>query len=431
VDLWPTREPKAENVTDDIGGTNGTAPAVRGTLWPVSRRHKSHTLLDDPIKQEERFRIISVDDHLLEPPHTFRARIPGRLQDQVPYVEEVAGLPMWHIGGHIQPVIASNALSGRPKKEWDGMEPVRYDEMRRGSWDPTARVADMDLNGVRASLNFPSMIFGFAGQLFMELGSEEAGIAAVDAWNDFLYEEWFEPYQDRFVPMHLVWLGSSKVAADQVRRNAERGFTSVSFSENPQKLGLPSIHCGYWEPFFEACSDADMAINLHVGSSSTTILPSTDAPDAVTQLFFPLSGMVTSGDWLFSKVAIRYPNLKIVLSEAGIGWVPLLLDRLDHISRFLDGQPNTRDVWRDIDVSPSEALQRNFFFTTFEDPTSFRVIDRIGEDNVMVEVDYPHPDSSWPNTQELLAHQFRPLNEDVIKKVAHANAARVYRFEVS
>jgi predicted TIM-barrel fold metal-dependent hydrolase len=416
-------------MVESTGATKRFMPAVRGTLWPVSQRHGRHTILDDPVPRRERFRVISVDDHLLEPPDTFVGRTPARLNDQMPYVEEIAGIPIWHIGPHIQPVIASNALSGRPKEEWDGMEPVRYDEMRRGAWDPTARIADMDLNGVQASLNFPSMIFGFAGQLFMELGTEEAGIAAVDAWNDYLYETWFEPFPDRFLPMHLVWLGSAEVAAAQVLHNAERGFTSVSFSENPEKLGLPSIHCGYWEPFFKACSDADMAINLHVGSSSTTILPSTDAPAAVTQLFFPLSGMVTSGDWLFSKVAIRYPNLKIVLSEAGIGWVPLLLDRLDHINRFLDGQPNTKDVWKDVELSPSEALQRNFFFTTFEDPTSFRVIDRIGEDNVMVEVDYPHPDSSWPNTQELLADQFRPLDEDVITKVSHTNAARIYRYE--
>ena len=416
-------------MAEDTGLTGSSAPAVKGTLWPVSERHPRHTLLADPVAQRERFRVISVDDHLLEPPETFVGRAPGRLADQMPYVEELDGIPLWHIGPHLQPVIASNALSGRPKEEWDGMEPVRYDEMRAGAWDPSARVRDMDLNGIRASLNFPSMVFGFAGQLFMELGRDDAGVAAVDAWNDFLYEEWFEPYPDRFLPMHLVWLGSAEVAADQVRRNAARGFTSVSFSENPEKLGLPSIHSGYWEPFFRACSEADTAINLHVGSSSTTILPSTDAPAAVTQLFFPLSGMVTSGDWLFSKVTIRYPNLKIVLSEAGIGWVPLLLDRLDHISRFLDGQPNTKDLWKGVDLSPSEALQRNFFFTTFEDPTSFRVIDRIGVDNVMVEVDYPHPDSSWPTTQELLAEQFRPLQADVTAKVAYANAARVYRFD--
>jgi predicted TIM-barrel fold metal-dependent hydrolase len=410
------------------GSPDAVVQKPGGTLWPITQRRERHSLLADPAPQKERYLVISVDDHLLEPPDTFESRVPAKLRDQVPHVEEVDGYPIWHIGPHRQPIIAANALSGRPQDEWDGNEPVRYDEMRPGAWDPSARIRDMDLNGIRASLNFPSMVFGFAGQLFVELGSEEAGVAAVNAWNDFVYEAWYQPHPQRILPMHLVWLGSAEIAAQQVRHNAARGFTSVSFSENPEKLGLPSIHCGYWEPFFRACSETDTTINLHVGSSSNTIKGSSDAPQGVEQLFFPLSGMVTTGDWLFSKVPIRYPNLRIVLSEAGIGWVPMLLDRLDHLDRFLRDQLITRDLWKGMELSPAEVVQRNFAFTTFEDPTSFRVVDRIGIDSVMVEVDYPHPDSSWPRTQTLLDHQFESVPADVIPKLTHENAARIYRF---
>jgi predicted TIM-barrel fold metal-dependent hydrolase len=403
---------------------------TRGTIYPVVERGPQHTFLPEPSLPSEPgpLTIFSVDDHLLEPPDMFSKRAPASLLDQMPYVEEVDGVPIWHIGKHQQPIIASNALSGRPLEEWDSFEPLRYDEVRKGAWDPAARVNDMDINGVQTCLNFPSMLFGFAGQLFMELETEEAGIAAIDAWNDFVYEEWYLPYRDRVLPMSLVWMGSAEVAADQVRKNADRGFTSVSFSENPQKLGLPSIHSGYWEPLFIACAETDTTINLHVGSSSSTISPSPDAPQGISQLFFPLSGMVTSGDWLFSKVTVRHPNLRVVLSEAGIGWVPMLLDRLDHLDRFARHQKSTKDLWAGIELSPAEMLLRNFYFTTFEDPTSFRVIDRIGIDNVMVEVDYPHPDSSWPLTQSQLAAELSTVPAELLPKLTHLNAARIYRF---
>jgi predicted TIM-barrel fold metal-dependent hydrolase len=401
---------------------------ARGTLYAVSTRHKDHTFLAEPPASRLKYSMISVDDHVLETPGVFRDRVAQRLHDDVPHVVEEDGVPIWHIGDLIQPIIASNALIGRPLEEWDPYEPLRYDEMRRGAWDVEARIPDMDVVGVQASMNFPSMIFGFAGQLFLNL-SPEVAIASVDAWNDWLHEEWFLPYPDRIIPMQLVWMGDATVAAAQIRRNAERGFRSVSFSEIPERLGLPSIHSGYWEPFFEACVETDTAINLHVGSSSSVVTGSTDAPEGTAQILFPMSAVVSATDWLMSGVAVRHPNIKIVLSEGGIGWVPMLLDRLEHLARFDREQHNTKELWRGVAETPSEILLRNFFFTTFEDPTSFRVIDRIGIDNVMLEVDYPHQDSSWPHTQTLLDDQFTSVPEDVIHGLVYGNAARIYCYE--
>jgi predicted TIM-barrel fold metal-dependent hydrolase len=400
---------------------------TRGTLYPVAPRHQDHTFLADPVADQHKYSVISVDDHVLETPEVFVTRVPRRLRDQVPTVVEDGGVPLWHIGNLIQPIIASNALAGRPLKEWDPYEPLRYDEMRRGAWDVDARIPDMDVVGVQASMNFPSMIFGFAGQLFLNLPAD-AGIASVDAWNDWIYEEWFLPYPDRIIPMQVVWLGDATVAAAQVRRNADRGFRSVSFSEIPERLGLPSIHSGYWEPFLEACVETDTAINLHVGSSSSIVTGSSDAPEGTAQILFPMSAVVSATDWLMSGVAVRHPEIKIVLSEGGIGWVPMLLDRLDHLARFDREQHNTRDLWNGVAETPGEILLRNFFFTTFEDPTSFRVIDRIGIDNVMLEVDYPHQDSSWPHTQALLDDQFTSVPDEIVHGLVYGNAARVYCF---
>jgi predicted TIM-barrel fold metal-dependent hydrolase len=409
------------------GGGPLLTEGARGTLYGVGARQGTHTLMEDPVFAEPKYPLISVDDHVLETPEVFTSRVPKRLSDQVPHVIEESGVPLWHIGDLIQPIIASNALVGRPLEEWDPYEPLRYDEMRKGAWNVDARIPDMDVVGVRASMNFPSMIFGFAGQLFLNL-SPEVGIASVDAWNDWIYEEWFLAHPNRIIPMQLVWLGDSTVAAAQVRRNAERGFHSVSFSEIPERLGLPSIHSGYWEPFIEACVETDTAINLHVGSSSNTITGSSDAPDGAAQMLFPVSAIVSATDWLTSGIPVRHPAIKIVLSEGGIGWVPMLLDRLDHLARFDRQQHITRDLWRNVADTPSEILLRNFYFTTFEDPTSFRIIDRIGVQNVMLEVDYPHQDSSWPRTQLLLDEQFTSVPTELIRGLVYDNAARVYNF---
>lgn len=398
----------------------------KGTVYRIAERQDRHTFLPDPVAADARFPLISVDDHVIEVPSTFDSRVPKRLQKKVPHVQMVDGVPIWHIGPHRQPLVLGNAVVGRPISEWHFEEPARYDEVRRGAWDPVAQIADMDLNGTTASLGFPSQLFGFAGQMFLELEDEKTGIAAVDARNDWFYEEWYQPHPDRFLPMQLVWLGDAGVAAAQVRRNAERGFTSVSFSECPERLGLPSIHSGYWEPFFAACSETETVINLHVGSSSFTIGASTHVP-GINQLFFPLSGMITAGDWLYSMVTLRYPNLKIVLSEGGIGWVPMLMDRLEHLHRFADEVPGTKGLWQAMG-DPVELLLRNFYFTTFDDPTSMRVLDRIGVDNVMLEVDYPHPDSSWPNTHELLSRQLADLSSETVSKLAYENAVKVYRY---
>jgi predicted TIM-barrel fold metal-dependent hydrolase len=397
-----------------------------GTVFQVVPRHEEMTLLPDPERREARFPLISVDDHIIETPDVFTARVPARLRDRVPHVQEENGLPIWRIGPHRQPIVAGNALVGRPAGEWHFYDALRYEEMRKGAWDAAAFVADMDINGTTASLGFPSSTFGFAGQMFFELKDNEAAIAAIDARNDWIFEEWYTPFPSRFIPMQIVWMGDVEVAAAQVRRNAARGFKAVSFSECPERLGLPSIHSGYWEPFFAACAETDTVINLHIGSSSFTVGVSKDIA-GINSLFFPLSGMISAGDWLFSRVSVRYPSLKVVLAESGIGWVPMLMDRLEHMGRHGMDAPDTRELWRALG-DPVEALQRNFYFTTFEDPTSFRVLDRIGEDNVMLEVDYPHPDSSWPNTHELLEPQLAGLSRDVIHKLAYDNAARVYRY---
>jgi predicted TIM-barrel fold metal-dependent hydrolase len=196
----------------------------------------------------------------------------------------------------------------------------------------------------------------------------------------------------------------------------------VAFSENPEKLGLPSIHTGYWDSFVAACQDTGTVINLHVGSSSSVAHPSSDGPGETVSALFAVNAMLATIDWLYSGIPSRFPELKLVLSDGGIGWVPMLLDRLDYLQAY----PRSRD-WKDTELTRSEVLQRNFWFATFYDPSMWSLIDRIGADRVMLETDYPHPDTIWPHVQSTLHDQLKSLTPDQVEKVTCQNASLLYR----
>ncbi|MEX1008037.1 MAG: amidohydrolase family protein [Acidimicrobiia bacterium] len=382
------------------------------------------SLLPDPEAKRRAFTIISVDDHLIEPADLFDGRMPADLVDRAPRVVELEGAKQaWVFEDALYPNIGLNAVIGRPKHEWS-MDPVRFDEMRKGCWDIHARIADMDTAGIWASLCFPSLLAGFAGTMFARANDQEVGLACVRAWNDWHHDVWAGTYRDRIIPLQITWLNDPAVAAQEVLRNAARGFKALSFPENPHHIGLPSMHTEHWDPLLAACEETDTVICLHTGSAAWSAGGSPGAPLELSTTLFPVNGIVATADWLWARVPLRFPRLNIALSEGGIGWVPMLLDRLDYVMSH--SAVGGAGVW-DGDLTPSEAVQRNFWFCTIDDPSTLGARERIGVDHIMVETDYPHADSSWPDTQELLEQRFAGLPDDHIDKMTHENAARLFR----
>jgi len=384
------------------------------------------SFLPDPPRADRRYTLISVDDHIVEPPHTFEGRMPAAYRDQAPRVAENDGAHVWIYDGREIPNVGFNAVAGRPVDEWS-FEPQRFDDMRRGAWDIHARVRDMDLSGVYASLSFPSFLPGFAGQR-LQLGVSDPGLAlaAMRAWNEWHLEEWHGSYPERIIPCQIPYWLDPLVAATEIYQNAERGFKAVTFSENPALLGLPSVHSGHWDPVMRACEETQTVINLHIGSSGTSPGTTEDAPPDVTGVLFFGYAMFAAVDWLFSRIPVRFPGIKIVMSEGGIGWVPALLDRLDHMATY----QAMYGTWDGIELTPAEVLQRNFWFCAVEDPSSFVQRHRIGVDHILLEEDYPHCDSLWPRTQSAVHASIGALPAADIRKLTWENAARLYRHPV-
>ena len=382
------------------------------------------SLLPDPATKNRAFTVISVDDHLIEPADLFEGRMPADLVDRAPKIVELdGGKQAWSFEDALYPNIGLNAVVGRPKDEWS-MDPVRFDEMRKGCWDIHARIDDMDRAGTWASLCFPSLLAGFAGTMFARARDAELGQACVRAWNDWHHEVWAATYPERIIPLQITYLNDPEVAAQEVRRNAARGFKALSFVENPHHVGLPSMYTDHWDPLLAACEETDTVICLHTGSAAWSAGGSPGAPLELSTTLFPVNGLVATADWLWARIPLRFPRLNIALSEGGIGWVPMLLDRLDYV--MAHSAVGGAGVWHG-DLTPSEAVRRNFWFCTIDDPSTIDTRYRIGVENIMLEVDYPHGDSTWPDTQAVVEKYWGHFPAHELRKMCSENAARLYR----
>jgi predicted TIM-barrel fold metal-dependent hydrolase len=394
-------------------------------------------------------KIISVDDHVVEPAGVWRDRLPSRYADVGPRIVRAPVAEMSFIGGKFTAVPGEPGGPGEPVDWWfyeDLRRPltrldtavgydrsevtlkgITYEDMRPGSFSVPERLADMDHNGVEASLCFPTFP-RFCGQTFLEANDRELARLCVQAYNDWMVEEWCGTSGGRLIPLVIIPLWDPQLAAAEVYRNAARGVHAVCFSEIPPNLGLPSVHDadGYWDPFLSACNEANVTINMHIGSGSKMPSTSPDAPAAVGSTLTFANCCFSMVDWLMSGVFGRFPDLQIAYSEGQIGWIPYILERADTVWEENRGWGGIADK---VTVPPSELFRRHVFGCFFDDPHGLRSIEEIGVDNVTFETDYPHSDSTWPDTVKLATEQTRDLSDEVVYKVMRGNAIRMLHLD--
>lgn len=369
--------------------------------------------------------IISVDDHISEHPNMFKNHLAQEDWAEAPkFVTDKDGKAAWEYQGMFLPSVGLNAVVGRPKDEY-GMEPTALDQLREGVYDVHARIGDMDVNGIAASLNFGS-VFDFAGGRLHKAADKKLAVKHLRAYNDWHSDEWCAAYPGRFIPCGLLPTWDMDETVAEIERLAKKGFKAISVSDNPTVQGLPSIHNEYWAPFFKAIVDNDLTICLHIGAGTPAPHASPETPIEAWITTMPMSIAFGAADWLQLKALHDYPQLRIALSEGGIGWIPYFKERADFSNWRHKAWTNT--IFQDI--KPSEIFERHFLTCFIDDKFGLDNVEYIGENNIAYETDYPHSDTLWPEVPEYLWDSLKHLNASTIDKITHENAMRWFNFDL-
>ncbi|MFC4055254.1 amidohydrolase family protein [Actinomadura syzygii] len=386
-------------------------------------------------------RIISVDDHVVEPPDLWTSRLPGRFLDRGPRIVRQKGrlrMPggwredpdgdwadVWLYDDLVTPLMKLSAAVGF---EEVGFGAVTFDDIRPGCWKQADRLADMDANHMEASLCFPNTLPRFCGQAFMERDDKELALLCVRAYNDWMIDEWCAgPARGRLIPLSMVPLWDAELAAEEVRRCAAKGSHAVTFSENPHPLGLPSIHSGVWDPFFAACEETGTVVCLHIGSSSSMPGTSPDAPFIISSTLTFQNAMGSMLDFVFSGTLARFPNLTLAYSEGQVGWMPYVMERADKLWH----ERSDNSFGTDLPEPPTSYIRGRVYGCIFDDETGLANRDVIGMDQICFETDYPHADSTYPDSADVAARicDKAGLDDTEIYKLLRGNAIRAFGLE--
>jgi predicted TIM-barrel fold metal-dependent hydrolase len=390
--------------------------------------------------------IVSVDDHVVEPPNVWQDRLsaadravgPRVVQDTCETIYDDATRAVRYVKGGDGPVVdwwlyedvakpipKVVACAGMPFEEHT-IDAIAYADMRPGCYDPAARLADMDINHTERSLCFP-YITRFAGQLFLEANDKDLALRCVRAYNDWMIDEWCGDSGGRLLPLTLVPLWDPVAAATEVRRNAARGSRAITFTEMPSYLGLPSIHdpSRFWDPLFEACDETGTVVCMHIGSGSKMADVSPFAPRAANTVMTFSMAQLSLVEWLVSGNLVRFPKLKIAYSESQIGWMPFILDRLDKVFEHRE----YAGIDPIITQPPSSYMAGRVYGSFFDDETGIESRHRIGVSQLVFEVDYPHQDTTWPHTPKIVEQMSTQVSSEELEMITRTNALEMLGLE--
>ena len=398
-------------------------------------------------------RIISVDDHVVEPPTLWVDRLPKKYKDVGPRVERDSAIfnfeggvfsyekgvkggeecDWWLYDDLVYPFPKLSAAVG-----FDDLDvtPVTFDQIKPGCWKQKERLEDMDENHVEASVCFPNVLPRFCGQSFLEREDKDLALLCVKAYNDWMIDEWCGGEgKGRLIPMTLVPLWDPKLAAEEIRRCADKGSHAIAFTENPYPLGLPSIHSPdrHWDPVFQACEETETILNMHIGSSSKMPATSPDAPFAVSSTITFSNAMGAFCDYILSGVFERFPKLTIAYAEGQVGWMPYVIERMD---KLWEERANSADFGIQLPNPPSTYIPGHIYGCIFDDQVGLLNRDLIGMDQICFEVDYPHADSTFPNTKKIATQitEAAGLSDEEIYKLMRGNAIKgwgLHRFGIT
>jgi predicted TIM-barrel fold metal-dependent hydrolase len=376
------------------------------------------------------YRVISTDDHIIEPEGLFDARLPATFADRTPKLVHAETGSAWHVPGIAKPIEMSglSTAAGQKVEEFSPKSKT-FDQMRPGCYDPMERLKDMDADGVDAQVTFPTLP-GLAGASFIEIEDKPYALALVRAYNDWLVEEWNAADPERLIGAAILPLWDLASSAAEIRRVAGRGIKAVTLPSTPHTVpGCVAFPDPAWDPVWDAMSETGLPAEIHIvsGKVDTSMLQQTaGSPAEVFVALAPSTNMATVATLLFSGILRRFPSLKFISAESGIGWLPYFLERADYTHRKHQFWTGTK-----IDVTPSDLFRQSIYANFISDRAGIELRHLIGVDNIMLGTDYPHTDSSWPETQRVIKEQMGDIAEEERAKICAGNAIRVFNLDGS
>jgi predicted TIM-barrel fold metal-dependent hydrolase len=370
---------------------------------------------------------ISVDEHVQETPEVWTKRLSQtKWGDRIPHIERYSGgIEGWVVDRH-QLLLGGVADCGAVMPDRT-MNPQRWSDVPASVYDAKERLNAMDAAGIDYAVLYPT-VAGSGGQNFGKIQDPELELACVQAYNDWLLEEWAS-VSDRFVPQCLTPLFPIDAAVMEIRRAVKNGHRGVIYPSVPMELrDVPHINDSVYDPLWATCQELGVPICFHAGAAATIQIPAYDGYSLPIAAAFqaisrPASSVSVLVNLLISKILMRFPDLKVVLAESGLGWGAYLLES-DYQAK---GEQLPQNGY---DRMPSEMFRRNCYLVGWYDRASLRVRRFIGAENILWSSQFPLATSTWPNTKEALARSFEGVDETERRRILWDNAAELYKIRL-
>ncbi|MAG30330.1 MAG: amidohydrolase [Deltaproteobacteria bacterium] len=380
--------------------------------------------------------IIDVDAHITEPHDLWSSRAPASLKGRLPRVEQTPEGPRWIVDRDVQ--IASgnpSSVIGRDGQKSRGTEFFGWqiEDVHEACYDMKARVSLLDEFGIFAQILYPN-VAGFGSQNFMKIEDDDLRRACAQIYNDAMAEIQSES-DGRLLPMALMPWWNIEQSVAEVERAADLGLKGIVMCSDPDSIGLPDLGDDAWKPFWDVCNDAEVPVNFHIGASETAFnMFGRAAWDSMglrqrlalgsSALFVENSRVISN--MLYSGIFDRCPKLKIVSVESGIGWIPFVLESIDYEWNETGSQKEVP-----LEMAPSEYFKKHVYGCFwFEKTAPARLIDQVGEDNVLFETDYPHPTCLYPHVREYIDEISADWSDTRKRKILQDNAAQLYKIDL-
>lgn len=378
------------------------------------------------------YTIIDVDTHVTEAPDLWTSRVPEHMRDDVPRVlKDKRGRYMWYLGDQVIAKLGLSATAGVGNMKHP---PNSYDDMHPGAHNAEARLAYMDEMGIWAMVMYPN-VGGFGNQAFLKLPDPELKLTCVKAYNDW-QTEWAAADPRRLLPITSLPFWDIDASVKEVRRCVGLNHKGILFTGEPHSFGQPVLGDPHWDPLWEVACEYDLPVSFHIGSGNMEgglnrdklALYGRMATFAELSVEFFMRNGIQLCDLLMSGVLARFPDIKFVSVESGIGWIPFVLEALDY--QFLGN--HVQEERSDLTMLPSEYFARNVYGCYwFEQVAPRRLIDKVGVDNILFETDFPHPTSLFGDeVHHCIKHGLEECDEKTRHQILWSNAQKLYKVEV-